>query len=382
MIDIKNMSILIVDDMKSMRLTIRKMLKNLEIGRNLRFAENGREALEVLNNAPCDIAIIDWNMPIMNGIEMLERIRDDKNLRDMPVIMVTAEAERDIVAEVAETEIEGYLLKPLTLASLDRTIKSVVNKANNPEPVTRHRINARDFEESGDYDSAIQQIRVALAHRPSASRLLRALGLLHFKINKKKIAEKCLLKAASVNKQDTITRAHLAKFYVQEKEIEKAGKYYLEILSLSTRYHDQALDIAEKLLIGGSRQLSLELFSKIIIRSKKQNAARESVIDICLANRELDFPKTLLEQSIKENPSNYDMVFKTGLVYHESGDWEKALKYFIEVDRHVRGHIQAKLEIAKIYYMDRKVFKADDFLNQVLRIDPKNETALALRREI
>ncbi|NOX33269.1 MAG: response regulator [Deltaproteobacteria bacterium] len=382
MINIENMSILVVDDMKSMRLTIRKMLKNLDIGKKLRFADNGKAGLEILRTTQCDIAILDWNMPVMNGIVMLEKIRDDKALRDMPVIMVTAESERDIVSEVAETEIDGYLLKPLTLGALDRKIKTVVNKANNPDPATRHRIKARDLEEMEDYEAAIEQIRIALAHKPSASRLLRKLGLLHFKIKKNAIAEKCLLKAVSVNKQDTITRVYLADYYLRKNELEKAGRYCLEILSLSNRYNEKAFDLGEKLLKKGSRRLSLDIFSKVIIRSKKQNATREKVIDTCLANNEVEYPKALLEQSIRENPSNYDMIYKTGLIHQEAGDWEKALKYFIDVDRHVRGHIDAKFQIAKIYYMNRKVLQADDYLNQILRIDPKNEEAIALRREI
>ncbi len=103
-----------------MRLTIRKMLQALNIGGKLRFAENGKEGLEVLKQGEFDLAIIDWNMPVINGIEMLEKIRNDPALRELPVIMVTAEAERDIVSEVAESEIDGYLLKPLTLEALDK----------------------------------------------------------------------------------------------------------------------------------------------------------------------------------------------------------------------------------------------------------------------
>ncbi len=381
MINIDKMSILIVDDMKSMRLTIRKMLKNLSIGQNLKFAENGREALDILHNSKCDLTIMDWNMPVMNGIVTLEKIRSDKSIRDMPVIMVTAEAERDIVNEVAETEVDGYLLKPLTLASLDRAIKSVIDKVNNPDPMTIHRLKARELEEAGDFEAAIEQVRVALAHKPSASRLLRMLGLLHFKIQKNKVAEKCLLKAASVNKQDAITRAHLADYYIKKSELDKAGKLTLEILSLSTRYNERALELGEKLLIRGSRRLAMDIFSKTISRSKKHNQVRERVIDICLAHNEAEFPKALLEQTIKENPSNYDMVFKTGVVSLLTNDEDKALKYFTEVDRHVRGHIQAKMEIAKIYYKNRKVLKADEYLNQILRIDPSNEDALTLRRE-
>ncbi|MFH2059690.1 MAG: response regulator [Pseudomonadota bacterium] len=381
-LDPENLSILVVDDMKSMRLTIRKMLKNLNKGMNLRFAENGKQGLEILKSAHFDLVIVDWNMPVMNGFQMLEHIRDDVLLRDMPVIMVTAESERDIVNQVAETEIDGYLLKPLTLKSLDNKITAVVNQFNNPDPVTIHRKKARDLEEKGEYEAAIEEIKKALALKPSASRLLRQLGLLHFKIKKNNIAIKCLQKAVSVNNQDTISRVYLGDYYLKTNELEKAGKYFLEILSLSTQYNDRAFDIGEKLLKKGFRSLALNIFSKVIIQSKKQNVAREQIIEICLSNNELDYPQDLLELCIKENPSNYDMIYKAGMISLQNDNWEKALKHFNNVDRHVNGHVDAKFQIAKIYYMNRKVLKADDYLNQILRIDPNHEEALMLRRKI
>ncbi len=212
--------------------------------------------------------------------------------------------------------------------------------------------------------------------------MLRQLGLLHFKLNKNSIAEKCLLKAVSVNRQDAITRVHLADYYIRNNQLDKAGKLYLQILSLSYKYHENAIDLAQKLLVRGSKQLSISVFSKVITLSKKHNAVRERVIDICLEHGEYEFPMQLLEESIRENPSNYDTVYKAGLIHKETGNWEKAMDYFIKVDSHVRGHIDAKFQLAKIYYMNRKIIKADEYLNQILRIDPQNEEALELRREI
>ncbi|MCG8683810.1 MAG: response regulator [Desulfobacterales bacterium] len=382
MIDIETMSILVVDDMKSMRLTIRKMLRNLNIGKMLRFADNGKTGLEVLRSTPCDLAIIDWNMPEMNGSQMLHHLRQDKMLRDMPVIMVTAENERDIVAEVAEHEIDAYLLKPLTLAALDSKIKSVVANVNNPDEATQHLLNAREYEEAGNIEGAIEQIRLALFHKPSASRILRKLGLLHFKVKKAAIGEKCLKKAISVNKQDTISRDHLSRVYIKKREYRKAARIYLEILSLSTRYFDSATRLGENMLVNGYKGEALALFSKVISRSKGNTALKERIIDICLDNHELEYVTQIMEQTLKENPSNYDLMFKAGLVYMENGDYEKALSNFRTVDSNRKGDVEAKLQIARIYYINRKVLKADDYLNQVLRIDPGNKDALSLRQEL
>ncbi len=221
-----------------------------------------------------------------------------------------------------------------------------------------------------------------MSHKPSASRLLRQMGLLHFRIKKNNIAIKCLLKAVSVNNQDIISRVYLGDYYLKKNELEKAGQYYIEILSLSTRYNDRAFGIGEQLLKKGLRSLALDVFTKVLFQSKKQNAAREQIIEICVSNNELDFPRQLIDDCIRENPSNYDMVYKAGLLSLEAGDWETALKHFNTVDRHVRGHLDAKFQIAKIYYMNRKILQADDYLTQILRIEPKHEEALMLRREI
>ncbi|MCG8632849.1 MAG: response regulator [Desulfobacterales bacterium] len=381
MIDLETMSVLVVDDMKSMRLTIRKMLRNLNIGKMLRFAENGKAGLEVLATTPCDLAIIDWNMPVMNGSEMLNRLRQDKVLRDMPVIMVTAENERDIVSEVAEHEIDAYLLKPLTLAALDKKIKMVVHNANNPDQATVHILKARESEEAEDYEAAIEQIRLALRHKPSASRILRKLGLLHFKIGKTGIGEKCLQKAISVNRQDTISRDNLARLYVKRKEYKKAAKIYLEILSLSKRYFGTATRLGETMLVNGYKGEAIELFSRIIAKSKRNNALKDKIIDICQENHEVEFAASLMEQSLKENPSNYDLMYKLGMLSFDAGDYEKALSYFRTIDSHKKGHVDAKLQIARIYYINRRVLQADEYLRQVLRLDPGNKDALSLRQQ-
>lgn len=376
------MTLLIVDDMKSMRLTIRKMLKHLGMSRNLKFAENGREALQILQTTYVDLVIMDWCMPVVNGTQMLESIRNDKMLRDMPVIMVSAESEKDIVLEVAETAIDGYLLKPLTLNALDGKIRSVVEKANNPDRATQLVMQARDLEEKGDFKNALRRIKLALALKPKASRLQRKLGLLYAKQDDIKKAEKCLRKACLVNPQDATSRKILGDMYIERDDLIMAARFYLEAMSQTRRFSEDAIVLGERLLKRGEKNLAIRLFSKIISHSKKNLNDKQRVIDICIGQGEFLYPRELLDGIIEEFPSKYDMVYKAGEVYAAIGDTQKALELFENVDRYQSSRLDVKLEIAKIHFGNNHAYQADEYLNKILRKDPRNSEALALRRAI
>ena len=159
MIDINNLSILVADDMDSMRRSIRGMLKVMGIGSRIQNAQNGKEAWEILTESQIDLAIIDWNMPVMNGQELLECIRTSKNHRDMPVIMITAENAKEIITDVAESDVDAYLLKPLTIQTLEDKIRSIVKLTNSPLPSTQHLLKARELEENGDIAAAIEETK-------------------------------------------------------------------------------------------------------------------------------------------------------------------------------------------------------------------------------
>ncbi len=381
MIDLETMSILVVDDMKSMRLTIRKMLKHLGLGRNIKYAENGQEGWNVLTSSSIDLAIIDWNMPVMNGTELLDRIRKDKGYRDMPVIMVSAEADKTIVYEVAETEIDAYLLKPLTLEALDTKIRTVVDLVNNPDQATIHLHKARDYEEAGEIEEAIEQTRLALRFKPSASRILRNLGLLHFKINKDEIALKCLQKAASVNRNDAITRYHISEYYLKKNDMTNVAKYYSQMLAISEKYIPHAITLGERLIQSNKSQLGIQLFEQALSRKSKNLAFKEKIIDICMASEEYEYAKKLLIQVIKESPNKYDQAYKLGIAFLNTDEPETALDQFLFVDKNTHNNIEAKLHIAKIYLDMERYILADQFINHILKSDPKNPQALAIRRQ-
>ncbi|MBU1171863.1 MAG: response regulator [Proteobacteria bacterium] len=381
MIQLDSMSILIVDDMESMRKSIRGMLKMLQIGKTIRLAENGREGWKLINSVPVDLAIIDWNMPIMKGIELLEHIRSSKEYRDMPVIMITAEAEKEIVSEAAESDIDGYLLKPLTSHSLDEKIRGVIDLANEPAKATLHILKARDFEEAGDIKAAIGEVKEALKERPTSSRILRKLGQLYSDMGNDDVAEKCLLKAVAVNSYDAMSRYILGELCLKKNDLAGAVKYYDQAITISPRHISKGVDLGDVLLKKGMGTDAFRIFEKVIKYSGRSLMQTEKVAECCIASGEYGYAKSLIESILKESPDRFDLMFTLATLYERSGDVQSALNYYKTVDESVPDHLTSKLALAKIFFYQKKVFVVDEYLKQILKIDPKNEEALTMRKD-
>ena len=236
MIDVHEMKVLIVDDMPSMCKFIHKMMRNIGYGKEFIFSYSGKDALEQLKKQPVDLVLLDYNMPEISGSEILSNIRDDRDLRDTPVIMVTAEAYSDFVAEVGESEVDAYILKPITMKILEEKISFVIDRYNNPPPMLYHLKRAREFEDKGDLDSAIQEALLAREANPDVTRPIRELGYFYYKKNDLKEAETWLLKAADMNKLDVIAFHYLGEIYLRWKDIEKAAHYLERAMRISPRH--------------------------------------------------------------------------------------------------------------------------------------------------
>ena len=123
----KDMKILIVDDFSTMRRIIKNLLRDLGFT-NTSEADDGLTALPMLQNGNFDFLITDWNMPGMSGMDLLKAVRADDALKDIPVLMVTAEAKRDQIIEAAQAGVNGYVVKPFTAAVLKEKIEKIFER--------------------------------------------------------------------------------------------------------------------------------------------------------------------------------------------------------------------------------------------------------------
>jgi two-component system chemotaxis response regulator CheY len=125
----KNMQILVVDDFSTMRRIVKNVLRELGFS-NLKEAEDGAPALQMLKTTKIDFVVTDWNMPGMTGLELLKAIRADEKLKTIPVLMVTAEAKREQIIEAAQAGVNGYVVKPFTAQTLKVKMEKVFERIN------------------------------------------------------------------------------------------------------------------------------------------------------------------------------------------------------------------------------------------------------------
>lgn len=123
------MKILLVDDSRTIRNIQKNVLK--ELGHtDLLEAEDGAKGLTVFAENKVDLILVDWNMPHMDGISMVKKIRETN--KDIPIIMCTTEAEKTRVLEAIKAGVNNYIVKPFTVDSLGEKINQTLARTGAP----------------------------------------------------------------------------------------------------------------------------------------------------------------------------------------------------------------------------------------------------------
>lgn len=121
--------IITIDDSSIIRKIINKAF--LPFDCVMSEAENGAEGLVAIYREKPDLIILDLTMPIMNGIEMLEKLKIDESVKDIPVIMLTAESSKDIVVQIIKLGVKDYISKPFQPEQLIERVKKYLTLEEN-----------------------------------------------------------------------------------------------------------------------------------------------------------------------------------------------------------------------------------------------------------
>lgn len=242
----KQMSILIVDDKFTMRRTIRNLLQRLGY-QNFLEADDGDTALGKLHTNKVDLVLCDWNMPRMNGLELLRTVREDHNLKDLPFLMVTAEMNEGQVAEAGEEDVDAYVLKPFTPAILHEKIESALRHRNKVSPIDTHLEVGNVLMRSRQFDNAMTEYRAALQINPNSPRALLAVGTAYEAKEQRQEAKEYYLQAAKL--APLFLKAHeaLAMLAESQNDLVEASVHWQRAVDISPRKMERQISLGKAL---------------------------------------------------------------------------------------------------------------------------------------
>ena len=123
----KQTKFLVVDDFDPMRKTVQRNLQAMGYV-NIVLASNGREAINILEKTQVDCVISDWNMPVMNGFELLQYVRQSEQFKNLHFMLVTAESNRNSIEQAITEGVSNFLVKPFTQAVLRSKITTMLSR--------------------------------------------------------------------------------------------------------------------------------------------------------------------------------------------------------------------------------------------------------------
>lgn len=160
------LKVLTVDDSKAVRIIIKKTFSSYDV--DIFEASNGVEGLAVASKEGPDIILLDVTMPVMDGVEMLTKLKSDPLLKGIPVVMLTAEAGRENVLKIAKIGIRDYIVKPFKEDVLIEKVGRIVDLRPVGEQNTKRKglSDACNIVVVEDKPAIVEQIRDGLKHTP------------------------------------------------------------------------------------------------------------------------------------------------------------------------------------------------------------------------
>jgi two-component system chemotaxis response regulator CheY len=356
------LNVLVVDDMAAIRRMVRQMLLHLGVQGDIKEAEDGQEAWEALQQRPFDLVVCDINMPRMNGLDLLRQLRATAQYQTTPFLMISGEVSEDIIAASAESEVDGYLLKPFKIDALERRLRTILMHRYLPSRGESLFRKASRLLVTGQHAESLKVLE-ELSQPPFRiqAKVLNLMGECHMALEAPVEAAVCFEQALQLNSkylkvyqnlaalmesQGNLAAARnyleearklsplnaerlfcLGKLCLQTGAPEKA-KQYLE-KSWSLGHHpsaDHQAEMAETFLAAGLEQIAEELFVQAI-EDAPQDAHLYNRLGVAL-RRQHKNQEALdrYQQALKLDPRNEKVYFNLGVLYFDLGEKDKALE--------------------------------------------------------
>lgn len=337
-----NLPILVVEDQQDLRLIMVHHLQKLQF-KTVIQAANGLQAVRSLKEHKNMSAILcDWDMPIMNGLHLIEELKSDPDLRRIPFCLMIENVSKEKIMLAVEHGVDDMLVKPLKLNDLIPKLRNafkVFHNKNNPEPV---------------YELAKKAISQKALEK--AEKIYRELSIMSPNTARPLVG----LARVALEKNDV----QVANNFLEEAERNNAN--YIPIYTLKGQ-----MDVA-----SGQLDKALVHFKKAIDLSPLNPIRYQDCVDVLMKEKKYDEIQVVLEKGLKTGvqfPELYKYLSET---YYNLKNFKSAIKYIkIALDAEPENIVFLN-QLAICFKQSGDLAEAQKIYNKVIKVDPTNLQAL------
>ncbi|MFH1137897.1 MAG: tetratricopeptide repeat protein [Pseudomonadota bacterium] len=373
--------VLIVDDKANMRRTLRNMLRILGFT-NFREAEDGDIALQKLKLEKFDFIICDWNMPRMNGVEVLKAVRQDERIKDLPFLMVTAEVEEGTVAETIEAEVDGYILKPFIPKTLEDKMLEILQKKTAPSPVDTHLKVAEIHLRARNYQLAHKELDQAAKLSPRSPKVHFLRGLAYEAQGDLDNAETAFSAARTVGPKFIRAHEKLADIYAKQGKSAEMLQVLREAVRVSPKNADRQTKLGQALLGAGRVQEAKKAFNSAIQIDPHNPELKTFIGESYLSAGLSQEAEKAFKASIQDNPDNVFVYNRLGIAFRRQKKFVEAVNLYLKALTLDPDEENLLFNLARAYLGAGKKDLAAASLNKAIKLHPEFSEARELLAKI
>ena len=373
---------LIVDPVPGMRRAIRSMLWSIGCKRVL-DAPDDQTAWRLLNREGIvGFIVADWTPPSNTAIELLERVRKEPMFRSIPFLLLVGAVSPTIVARAAETEVDGCIIKPFILKTLEEKITAILNRRENPGPAEDHIRRGEIFVTGQLYSEALLEFKAALALFPHSARIRTRIGQIYEKIGFDTEARRQYIEATEKNPKYVKAHQTLGDFY-ERLHLHDDAIVALERASrISPENPDRQMQLGKAYLEIG---LIEEAEQRFQLAAELDPANMERKIDIAEAYYEKDYTYQAIsafKASLQTGRVPAHLYNRIGIALRREGNLEEAIQFYNKAIRLSPGDEVIHYNLARAYLEIGKRSLALKSLRKALDLRPDFDEAKAMMSRI
>jgi len=379
--DPTNIRILIVEDQEPMRKAIRRILNRLKF-EDIEEVNDGVQAVELLNKKPFDCVILDIYLKIKHGFEVLEMIRNHPIRSDMPVLVLSGEANRDDIVRIFDLGANDYLLKPFQSEDLEKKVLQVLTNFLCPHPLLKKLREGEKLLFSQNYLEAKQTFQSVLLLQKNHKKAQYFLALTDFymgNIHESIVKFKKNLQAEEPFYQNY---AALADIYMEQKKTPLAINYLDKELCCNPKQNYRQVVYANLLLKSQQFEKAIEHYRLVLRHEPKYSSALMGAGKAFAQQKDLEKALYYFKRHRRTYPEqiqSLNLIVQCCLKFKNPKKAEQTLKE--EISRYPR-RLDTYIILAKFYYQRDQDKEAMQILNKLYRYNPRSIAALELQAQV